>query len=83
MTDERRKLLTDTMNRSEDILINLCCSSDLGQTISDDVIRSSLTVLFRTIRILGTEVINFDEKTRAYERRISDLESEIKMLIRG
>ena len=83
MTDERRKLLTDAMDKSESTLISLCCSRDLCETISDDRIMSSLIVLLRTIRILSTEVITLDEKIREYERRISDLESELKMLIRG
>lgn len=83
MTDERRKLMADALNKSEDILISLCRSSNSKETISDDAIRRSFVVLFRTIRILGTEVINFDDKTREYERRIYDLESELKMLVRG
>ena len=81
MTSEQRKLLTDAMDKSEDILVDLCCNKGVGW--GSETYKDALVYLSRQLRILSVETLSLVDKIDGYERRISDLEKEIKMLVRG
>ena len=81
MTKEQRDILVDAMDKQEDMLVDLCVNKGVGW--DDEKYKDALIFLSRECRMLAIEVIRLSEAYDGVVRRIEDLETEMRMAIRG
>lgn len=81
MTEEQRKLLIDTMDKTEDILVDLCVNKGVGW--DSETYKDALVYICRELRIVSLELIRLSDRDIEHGRRIDTLEKELQMLVRG
>ena len=81
MTEEQRKLLIDTMDKTEDILVNLCVNKGVGW--DSEKYKDALVYICRELRIVSLELLRLSDRDIEYGRRMDALEKELQMLVRG
>lgn len=81
MTEEQRKLLIGTMDKTEDILVDLCVNKGVGW--DSETYKDALVYICRELRIVSLELLRLSDRDIEYVRRIDALEKELQMLVRG
>lgn len=81
MTEEQRKLLIDTMDKTEDILVDLCVNKGVGW--DSERYKDALVYICRELRIVSLELLRLADRDIEYGRRMDALEKELQMLVRG
>lgn len=81
MTEEQRKLLIDTMDKTEDILVDLCVNKGVGW--DSERYKDALVYICRELRIVSLELIRLADRDIEYGRRMDALEKELQMIVRG
>ena len=81
MTEEQRKLLIDTMDKTEDILVDLCVNKGVGW--DSERYKDTLVYICRELRIVSLELLRLSDRDIEYGRRMEALEKELQMLVRG
>lgn len=75
MTEEQRKLLIDTMDKTEDILVDLCVNKGVGW--DSETYKDALVYVCRELRIVSLELLRLADRDIEYGQRIKELEKKL------
>lgn len=80
MTEEQRKLLIDTMDKTEDILVDLCVNKGVGW--DSERYKDALVYVCRELRIVSLELLRLADRDIEYGRKIEALEKKLLIICR-
>ena len=79
MTEDQRKLLIDSMDKTEDILVDLCVNKGVGW--DSERYKDALVYICRELRIVSLELLRLADRDIEYGRRMDALEKELRACI--
>lgn len=78
MTEEQRKLLIDAMDKTEDILVDLCVNKGVGW--DSEKYKDALVYVCRELKIVSLELLRLADKDIEYGQRIKELEKKLMII---
>lgn len=80
MTEEQRKLLIDAMDKTEDILVDLCVNKGVGW--DSETYKDALVYVCRELKIVSLELLRLTDRDIEYGRRLETLEKTLQIVCR-